>query len=335
RRDTESCYQSSRSKRTKPAFKKHHNKSTSLRKTGALSESKDSAGGHWKSRSKKQRSSIEDDDLSKPWVCEEIDPFTPLIHYFDLSKRTRMPVTSKHMMEVRIRKFTSRSFERQKKWNVGRCQRGATCSIPHSLDSIGYEKCIKDPVEIHYIKQREGESTKDFVCKFKIESRDVKGAPEVMRISRSMHGITNPELIERLHDKIPRSVDEMMRVTTSFLGGELAAGNQEQKKSRSPWKQQEAGHKQNFKKGGFKNQQRLERRHDIFNLLLKSPKKIMALETGKFNAPPPMMTLVKKRSSNKFCEFYEEVGHNSDECMHLKRQIEELLKNRKLLHVIK
>ncbi|GJS55049.1 reverse transcriptase domain-containing protein [Tanacetum coccineum] len=43
----------------------------------------------------------------------------------------------------------------------------------------------------------------------------------------------------------------------------------------------------------------------------------------------------RKRNSNKFFEFHGEVGHNTDECMHLKRQIEELLKNGKLSHVIK
>nr|GEV16325.1 reverse transcriptase domain-containing protein [Tanacetum cinerariifolium] len=84
---------------------------------------------------------------------------------------------------------------------------------------ICLEKCIKDPGEIHHIKQREGESTEDFVRTFKIESRDVKGEPKFMRISGFMHGITNPELIKCLHDKILRSVDEMMRITTSFLRG--------------------------------------------------------------------------------------------------------------------
>ncbi|GJV73720.1 hypothetical protein Tco_1493715 [Tanacetum coccineum] len=46
---SESRYQSSLSRRTKP-----------------LSGSKDSGGGHWKSRSKKQKSSIEEDDMSQP-----------------------------------------------------------------------------------------------------------------------------------------------------------------------------------------------------------------------------------------------------------------------------
>ncbi|GKC34943.1 hypothetical protein Tco_1047327 [Tanacetum coccineum] len=48
-----------------------------------------------------------------------------------------------------------------------------------------------------------------------------------------------------------------------------------------------------------------------------------------------MTTLVEKRNASKFCEFHREVGHTIDECMHLKRQIEEMLKARKLSHLIK
>nr|GEY20966.1 reverse transcriptase domain-containing protein [Tanacetum cinerariifolium]GEY25031.1 reverse transcriptase domain-containing protein [Tanacetum cinerariifolium] len=158
------------------------------------------------------------------------------------------------------------------------------------------KKCIKYPMEIHHIKQKEGESTEDFVHRFKVESRDVKGAPEIMRISGFMHGIRNPKLIKWLHDKISKSVDEMMRITTPFLGGG----------------------------GGC----------DIFTLLSKSPKEILALENGNFKALPPLTTPVEKRNSNKFCKFHREVGHNTDECMHLKRQLEELLKNGKLSHKV-
>ncbi|GJT40244.1 hypothetical protein Tco_0940109 [Tanacetum coccineum] len=116
-----------------------------------------------------------------------------------------------------------------------------------------------------------------------------------------MYRITNSELIKRLHDKIPKSVHEMMRITTSFLRREVAAGNQERKKLLPPWKYQE----------------------------------ILEISKGKFKTPPPMTTTVEKQNSNKFCELHGEVGHNIDECMHLKRQIEELLKNGKLSHVIK
>nr|GEW16816.1 reverse transcriptase domain-containing protein [Tanacetum cinerariifolium] len=180
-----------------PARSDSHNQRSHSRYTETLSESKDSGGGHWKSRSKRKKSSGKEDDLSQPWVCEEIDPFTPRIRYFDFSK-TRMP---------------------------------------------------------SHIKTYDG------------KSRDVKGAPECMRIFGFVHGITNPKLIKRLHDNILKIVDEMMRVTTSFLRGEVAASNHERKNSFPPWKHQE--------------------------------------------------------------------GHNTDECMHLKKQIEEMLKAGKLSHLIK
>ncbi|GJZ62478.1 reverse transcriptase domain-containing protein [Tanacetum coccineum] len=79
-------------------------------------------------------------------------------------------------------------------------------------NSLQQKKCIKDPVEIHNIRQRDRESTEEFIWRYKLECRDVKGAPECMKISGFMHGITNPELIKRLHDKIPKLVDEMMRM---------------------------------------------------------------------------------------------------------------------------
>ncbi|GJW50308.1 hypothetical protein Tco_0091659 [Tanacetum coccineum] len=118
--------------------------------------------------------------------------------------------------------------------------------------------------------------------RFKVESRHVKGAHECMRIFKFMHGITNPEFIKRLHDNIPKSVDEMIRATTAFLMGEVAASNQARKKTPPTWKQQEVGRKQNFDRNGdFQNQQRSERRRDKFTLLSKSLREILALDKGR------------------------------------------------------
>nr|GEV56942.1 reverse transcriptase domain-containing protein [Tanacetum cinerariifolium] len=163
-------------------------------------------------------------------------------------------------------------------------------------------------VEIHNIKQRDGESTEEFVRRYKLECRDVKGAPKCMKISEFMHGITNPELIKRLHDKIPKSIDEMIKVTTTFLRGEVAASNRELRKSFPSWKQQNARQKQNFKKEGFRNQQSPEQKQDRSTLLTKTPREILALDKGKFKPPPSMTT---------------------------PRQIEEMLKAEKPSHLIK
>ncbi|GJS28593.1 reverse transcriptase domain-containing protein [Tanacetum coccineum] len=198
------------------------------------------------------------------------------------------------------------------------------------------KKCIRDPIVLHNIKQRDGESTEDSIQRYKSESGNVKGAPECMRISGFMNRITNPELIKRFHEKIPKTVDEMMQVATSFLQGQEAASNQERKKAPPAWKHQEGGHRQNFRKGGgFHSQHKQEKRPDRFTLLTKTPKEIMALEKGKFKTPPPMTTLVEKQNANKFCEFHEEVGYNTNECNHLRKQIVDMLKAGKLSHIIR
>ncbi|GKE07957.1 hypothetical protein Tco_1411508 [Tanacetum coccineum] len=61
----------------------------------------------------------------------------------------------------------------------------------------------------------------------------------------------------------------------------------------------------------------------------------MAMKTVKFKAPPPMSGLTENRNKNKFCEFYGDKGHSTDECIHLKKQIEEAVKSRQLSQPIK
>nr|GEU91847.1 reverse transcriptase domain-containing protein [Tanacetum cinerariifolium] len=48
-------------------------------------------------------------------------------------------------------------------------------------------KYVKDPVEIHNIKQKDGETIEDFIERFKVETGRMNGAPECMRISGFMH----------------------------------------------------------------------------------------------------------------------------------------------------
>ncbi|GJZ63436.1 reverse transcriptase domain-containing protein [Tanacetum coccineum] len=155
------------------------------RYTEALSESEDSKGGHWKSRLKKKKSSREEDDLSQPWVCEEIDPFTPRIRYFDFPK-IRMPSHIKTYdgskdLEDHLKIFQAAA--KIERWATqtwchmfnSMLMRNARVwfddLLTESIDSyddlkkaflenyLQQKKCIKNPIELHNIKQRDGEST--------------------------------------------------------------------------------------------------------------------------------------------------------------------------------
>ncbi|GKD96495.1 hypothetical protein Tco_1380392, partial [Tanacetum coccineum] len=135
----------------------------------------------------------------------------------------------------------------------------------------------------------------------------MKGAPECMRISGFMHGVNNLELTKRLNEHVSKTMEEMMIVTTVFIRGEAAVASK--KKGHSSWKSQDQS-----------------KRH--------APERKSNFR-GKFKPSPPMVTPAEKRRGNKFCDFHNDKGHNTDECMRLKKQIEALVQAGKLSHLIK
>ncbi|GKA49154.1 hypothetical protein Tco_0742112 [Tanacetum coccineum] len=162
----------------------------------------------------------------------------------------------------------------------------------------------------------------------------MKGATKCMQISGFMHGVNNPELTKRLNEHIPKTMEEMMTVTTAFIRGEAAAASK--KKGHLPWKSQDQSKRHaSERRSDFRGQSREGRGSNKFTPLTRTPKEILAAEAGKFKPPPPMVTPAEKRSSNKFCDFHNDKGHSTDECMQLKKQIEELVRAGKLSHLIK
>ncbi|GJS67397.1 hypothetical protein Tco_0681961 [Tanacetum coccineum] len=125
----------------------------------------------------------------------------------------------------------------------------------------------------------------------------------------------------------------MMIVTTAIIRGEIAAASK--KKGHAPWKPQDQPKRHApERKYDFRGQSREGRGSSRFTPLIRTPKEILKAEAGKFKPPPPMVTPVEKRSSNKFCDFHNDKGHSTDECMQLKKQMEELVRLGKLSHLI-
>nr|GEX87814.1 reverse transcriptase domain-containing protein [Tanacetum cinerariifolium] len=249
------------------------------------SESDTSDGGHWKSKLKRRKPTGEE-DLAVPWSCEEVDPFTPRILNFKSSRKTRIP------NNVKTYDGTGDPEDHVKIFQAAAQQ----------------NKYVKDPVEIHNIKQMDGETIEDFIERFKVKIGRMKGAPKCMRISRFMHGVNNPELTKCLFEHVPKTMEEMMTTTTAFIRGETAAASK--KKGHTSWKPHDQPKRHVSK-----------RRSDF--------------RAGKLKPPSPMVTLLEKRSNSKFCDFHNDEGHSTDECVQLKKQIEELVRAGKLSHLIK
>nr|GEY40627.1 reverse transcriptase domain-containing protein [Tanacetum cinerariifolium] len=234
--------------------------------------------------SKSKRHKPTEDDLTKPWTCEEAAAQV---------ERWAMP-TWCHMFNSTLIGAARVWFDELPPESIDGYKDMKAAFLSYFMQQ---KKYVKDPVEIHNIKQRDGETLEDFMERFKVETGRMKGAPECMRISGFMHGINNSKLTKRLNEHVLRTMDEMMIATTAFIRGEAATANK--------------------KKGHM------------------TPKEILAAEANKFQPPRPMVTPVEKRNGNKFCDFHNDKGHSTDECMQLKKQIEELVRAGKLSHLIK
>ncbi|GJR52654.1 reverse transcriptase domain-containing protein, partial [Tanacetum coccineum] len=176
------------------------------------SESSTSNRGHWKSRTKRLKLIDEDDLIVERWA---------------------MP-TWCHMFNSTLIGAARVWFDELPPKSINGYKALKAAFLAYFMQQ---KKYVKDPVEIHNIKQRDGETIQDFMERFKVETERMKGAPECMRISGFMHGVNNPELTKRLNEYVPKTMEEMMTVTTAFIQGEYAAASK--KKGHSPWKSQD------------------------------------------------------------------------------------------------
>nr|GEZ63740.1 reverse transcriptase domain-containing protein [Tanacetum cinerariifolium] len=208
----------------------------------SLSESPPEETGNWKSRNGYRNQ--EDEDMSRPWRRQKVDAFTRRISDFLEDKRRRMPANVKTYdgtgdPDNHLKIFESAAIIEnwpQPVWchmfnsTLVRNARNWFSKLPRrSID--GFEelrrafrlnftqrkKCAKNPVELARVKQRQGESTSAYVERYKDECIHVKACPEIIKISGSMNGINNQELIKRLNDRVPQTFDELMKCTRSFI----------------------------------------------------------------------------------------------------------------------
>nr|GEU91384.1 reverse transcriptase domain-containing protein [Tanacetum cinerariifolium] len=204
----------------------------------------------------------------------------------------------------------------------------------------------KDPTKIHGIKRKPNEGLQAFMDRFKSESDHIKGVPPVLRISVFMHGHGHPELAKKLNDKISKTVDEMWERVRAIIREETVSDTI--KVIRTPRREKSAG-KASWSKNQNGSRNRGHRRgegrsmgtyapyarREGFTPLTKTPKEIFAINNVNFPPPPLMVGTLEKRSMNKFCNYHQDRGHNTNDYYHLKKKIEEAMTLGRLAHLMK
>ncbi|PWA99920.1 reverse transcriptase domain-containing protein [Artemisia annua] len=243
-----------RKRRTPPPTDSEDDRPNNRRKRGPSvtdsSDNEEKETGHWKSRRRHRTRGSE--DISRPWRRDKIDAFTRRISDFSEDRRRRLPTNVKtydgtgdpddHLkvfesaaaienwpQPVWCHMFNSTLVGNAHTWFSKLPRRSIdgykTLRKAFRLNFTQRKKCAKNPVDLARIKQRQGETDSAFMERFKDECMQFKACPEVLKISAFMNGASNPELIKKLHDGVPTTLDEVMKRTRSFIQGETAAAD--------------------------------------------------------------------------------------------------------------
>ncbi|GKC61745.1 reverse transcriptase domain-containing protein [Tanacetum coccineum] len=215
------------------------------------------------------------------------------------------------------------------------------------LEEFSQQKMYdKDPTEIHGIKRKPNKGLQAFMDHFKAESTHIKGVPPVLRISAFMHGHGHLELAKKLNDKISKTVDEMWERVRAFIRGETAADTTEVIRSprweksagKASWSENQHGSRnRGHRRGEGRNMGTCApyAKREGFTPLTKTPKEILAMDNVNFPPPPLMVRTPEKQNMNKFCDYHQDRGHNTNDCYHVKKQIGEALATGRLAHLVK
>uniref|UniRef100_A0A251SMQ5 Putative reverse transcriptase domain-containing protein n=1 Tax=Helianthus annuus TaxID=4232 RepID=A0A251SMQ5_HELAN len=211
-------------------------------------------------------------------------------------------------------------------------------------------RCKKDITEVHHIKRRDGESVEDFIDRFNRESMQISGAVDQLRVSGFYHGVRNNQLVEKLHEDLPKTMEILMERARAFVRGKSACGQPNEANARSSkarttsWRRNASPPKDrssNWSKnrGPYQKPDRSSFRtgnvrFNSFSELSKSPSEILSTENTRFPTPSKQRPTSDKHSK-KYCEYHRDKGHTTDECWALKQEIEKAVRSGKLSHLVK
>nr|GEZ16395.1 hypothetical protein [Tanacetum cinerariifolium] len=192
---------------------------------------------------------------------------------------------------------------------------------PESID--GFHQ-LRDKFQANFLQQR----------RFQKTQAEILGA--------FISGMRPGRLFKDLIAKPPKSLKDLFTQTNNFIRAE-EANNENSLREPCRETKQHMTYKDLLRRNRDKHVSRSANRHneshrfsrEAFTALVKSPAEILATSEGKsvLRPPPRMFTPTSKRDRTKYCEFHEDHGHETNDCIDLRKEIEACIRKGRIAHL--
>ncbi|GJW94906.1 reverse transcriptase domain-containing protein [Tanacetum coccineum] len=199
--------------------------------------------------------------------------------------------------------------------------------------------CYKEPHEITKVVRRANETLPAFKERWTVETGLIMGVPEVMKISSFMDSVKSPELAKR-----PRDVHQRLTFPTSTRNDRDNRSSQRRDYKgndyKSPYKVRDnfnSGRQRDYR-APYPQRDQANKAVPVLSLdsLIKCPKEILATETQlQLPAPRPVANPLRTGDPDKYCDYHQDKGHHTNDCIQLRKQLEIALESGKLNHLMK
>ncbi|GKV05301.1 hypothetical protein SLEP1_g17330 [Rubroshorea leprosula] len=187
--------------------------------------------------------------------------------------------------------------------------------------------------ELMQVNQREGESLRDYMQRFNKATLDIDNVPDTICLSALLHGLKRGRFLDDLLENPPRTWNEVNDRSASFILSEdfqsskrraddKQSKSQEQPPRREEKKKQKVG-EQWGKPADFP-------KYANYIPLTLPRSQILAQIQHWVRRPPPPLHDSPRADKSKHCDYHRVYGHNTEDCQHLKDELEFLARNGKL-----
>ncbi|XP_030945845.1 uncharacterized protein LOC115970338 [Quercus lobata] len=194
------------------------------------------------------------------------------------------------------------------------------------------------------VKQHEGETLRKYVKHFNKAVLEIDESDDQVIMTTIQVGLNNPDLIFSLGKTPPTSMTDLLFKAQNYMNGEdalIAKGltSKQKKEERAESQGKKRDHKDNLSEAKAKKigpEASSKKKLNFTPLLMPVDKILMQIKDDPTLKWPKLLSSSSKlRDSKKYCRFYKDHGHYTDECWDLKEQIEELIQRGKLQKFVK